>query len=810
MARLVDQVRAGESAALVVRGEAGIGKTALLHQCAGMASGFRVARIAGMQSEMELPFAGLHQLCGPMLAHVVALPDPQQDALRVALGLMAGDAPDRFLVALATLGLLAEVAQKRPLLCVVDDAQWLDAASGQVFGFVARRLLAESVLMLFAVRDPSEDQHLAGLAEMRLSGLADDDARAFLVAAALGRVDTRVRDRIVAETRGNPLALLELPRDMSAAELTGGFAGQRPGGLPGQLEGRFLRRFEALPEATQRLVLVAAADPTGDVALLWRAARALGIADSAAAEAEAGQLVEIGAEVQFRHPLVRSAIYAGASAHERRSVHEALATATDPEADPDRRAWHRALATARPDEEVASELERSASRAQARGGLAAAAAFLQRAVALTQDPERRADRALAAAQAQVQAGAFGEALRLLAGAEADTHNELQRARTDLLSAQIASASGGAEAPALLLKAARRLENLDVHSARETYLDALGAAMYSAQPAESSQLRDVANAARSAPPSVGPPLLSDLLLDGLSLFYSEGLATAAPTLRQAVGMFAGEELSVEKGLQWGSLAAAAAGTLWDFESMAAVTSRQTELARRAGALAPLCFSLSGDVIMLALRGDLAAAASLWGETEALMDVIGIRQAPIAALLLAALTGDEPRSSTLIQGAIDLARSRGEGTVANLGLWTSAILSNGLAHYDQALSPALQASGDEGIGKVNIAAWSLPEVIEAAVRTGNEATAADALERLADRTRWSGTDWPGAFLPVPKRLSETTRGRKSAIERPLNASAELRCGPSSPARTSSTVSGCAAKIAARTHATSSGGPTTCSVT
>jgi DNA-binding CsgD family transcriptional regulator len=740
LARLLDKARSGESAALVVRGEAGIGKTALLDQCAERASGFQVARVAGMQSEMELPFAGLHQLCAPMLAQVAALPGPQQNALRVAFGLMAGDTPDRFLVALATLGLLAEVAHKRPLLCIVDDTQWLDAASGQVFGFVGRRLLAESVVMLFAVREPTEDQYLGGLAELRLSGLADDDARALLVAATLGRVDAHVQDRIVAETRGNPLALLELPKGLTAAELAGGFATPRSGGLPGQLEEHFLRRFAALPEATKRLVLVAAADPTGDVALLWRAAQALRIAHNAAADAEVGQLVKIGAEVQFRHPLVRSAIYAGAPAEERRSVHQALAEAIDPQTDPDRRAWHRALATAGPDEEVASELERSASRAQSRGGLAAAGAFLQRSVALTQDPQRRADRALAAAQAQVHAGAFDEALRLLAAAEVDAQNELQRARVDLLRGRVASASGSwTEASALLLKAARRLETLDVNLARETYLDALASAMYSAQPGESSQLRDVSDATRSAPPSAGPPRLSDLLLDGLSLFYSEGLAAAAPTLRKAVGMFAGEELSVEKGLQWGSLAAAAAGTLWDFEAMAAVTSRQTELARRAGALAPLCFSLPSDVIIMAFRGNLIEAAGLWGETEVLMDAIGIRQAPVAALLLAALTGDEPRSSMLIQGAIELARSRGEGTVVNLGLWTAAIVSNGLAHYDQALSPALQASRDEGIGKVNIAAWALPELIEAAVRTGNYSTAADALERLADRTRWSETDW-----------------------------------------------------------------------
>ena len=439
--RLLETVRAGESAALVLRGEAGIGKTALLEHCVAQASGFQVVRVAGVESEMELPFAGLHQLCAPMLAEVEGLLGPQQSALRVAFGLVSGDAPDRFLVALATLTLLAEVAVKRPLLCVVDDAQWLDAASAQVFGFVARRILAEPVLMLFAMREPAQDHHLMGIPELLLRGLTGDDARALLGSAIPGRVDPHVSDRIVAETRGNPLALLELPRDMAAAELAGGFPVPQSRDLQGQLEAHFLRRLGALSEGTQRLLLVAAADPTGDVALLWRAARTLGIERGLTTAVDAEELVEIGAQVWFRHPLVRSAIYSGASAEDRRAVHLALAAAMDPLTDPDRRAWHRALAAPGPDEEVGSELERSAGRAHSRGGLAAAAAFLQRSVALTRDPERRADRGLAAAQAQVQAGAFDEALRLLDAAETDAQTELQRARVDLMRGKIASAAG---------------------------------------------------------------------------------------------------------------------------------------------------------------------------------------------------------------------------------------------------------------------------------------------------------------------------------------------------------------------------------
>jgi DNA-binding CsgD family transcriptional regulator len=736
---LLEEVRGGASAAVVVRGGAGIGKTALLDECVGRASGVRVVRIAGVQSEMELPFAGLHQLCIPMLHAVERLPDPQQSALRVALGLISGDAPDRFLVALATLSLLAEVARERPLVCVVDDAQWLDAASGQVFGFVARRIRAESVLMLLAVREPTEDRHLVGVAELVLSGLGDSDARALLAAGTHGRVNVHVSDRIVAEARGNPLALLELPRGMTAVELAGGFPVPRLGDLPGQLEQRFLTRLEALPVGTQQLMLVAAADPTGDVGLLWRAARRLGIEREAAAALDAEDLVEIGVGVQFRHPLVRSAIYSGASAEARRAVHVALAAAMDPQTDPDRRAWHRALAAAGPDERVAGELERSASRAQARGGLAAAAAFLQRSVALTEDPQLRADRALAAAQAHVHAGAIDEALRLLAAAELDAYTELQAARIDLLRGQIASAAGPiAEAPALLLKAARRLEPYDNSLARDTYLDAWAAALFAGQ---TEQLHEVSLAARAAPPAPDPQRLSDLLLDGLSLLVSEGRAAAISALRKAVDAFPTEPLSVEKGLRWGSLAGLAAGTLWDFDSMHAVTLRQSELARSANALTPLCFTLTRDVFVLAWRGELATASALAAEADALTDAIGVRLAPIGPVLMEAVRGEEHHSSAFIEAMIDLATARGEGMAAQFGLWAGAILSNGLARYEQALSRSRQAADGP---LPHIRDWALPELIEAAARTSNDALAADALERLADSVNASETDWGRGVL------------------------------------------------------------------
>ena len=443
--RLLSTVRAGQSQVLVIRGDPGVGKTALLDYLAQRASACRVMRVMGVQSEMELAFAGLHQLCAPLLGRLGRLPAPQREALRTALGLSASPAPDRFLVGLAVLSLLAEAAGREPLLCLVDDEQWLDHASAQALGFASRRLAADPVGLVFAARVPGAE--LDGLPELTVSGLGDDDARALLESALAGPLDIRVRDLILAETQGNPLALLELPRGLSPAELAGGFG--LPGAVPltGRIEDSFGRRLDALPDQTRRLVLLAAADPSGDPSLVWRAAARLGIPAHAATPAMEAGLVEFGSRVLFRHPLIRSVAYRSASIPGRQEAHAALAAYTDPEADPDRRAWHRAQAAAGPDEEVAAELEYSAGRAQARGGLAAAAAFLERAVALTVDPARRVERTLAAAQASLRAGAFRKARDLLAIAEAGPLDEFASARADLLHGQVTFAAGlGRDAP----------------------------------------------------------------------------------------------------------------------------------------------------------------------------------------------------------------------------------------------------------------------------------------------------------------------------------------------------------------------------
>ena len=735
---LLENVRTGESGVLVIRGEAGVGKTALLRYCARQASGFRVAQIAGVESEMVLLFAGLHQLCAPMLAQLAALPEPQQHALRVAFGLSSGDAPDRFLVALAALSLSAEVAAGRPLLCLVDDAQWLDDASSQVLGFVARRLLAESVMIVFAVREPTDEQRFVGLPELRLRGLPEQDARALLATVVPGRLDDHVRDRIVAETRGNPLALLELPRGMTAGELAGGFALPDAGDLPGQIEEHYLRCHDVLPEVTQRLMLLAAADPTGDATLLWRAAQTLGTERGAVAPAETKQLLEIGARVRFRHPLVRSVVYRVAPQQDRQAVHLALAAATDPQVDPDRRAWHLAAAAPGPDEEVASELEQSAGRAQARGGLAAAAAFLERSVALTRDPARRTDRALAAAQANLHAGAFEAALGLLPAAEAGALDELQRARVDLLRGQIAFASSaGSHAPPLLLKAAQRLEPLDASLARETYLDAWGAALFAGGLATAGSLLDVSRAARSGPPAPHPPRPSDLLLDGLAALITEGRTTAAPMLRRAASAFAATETSAEENFRWGWLTTVPCNVLWDDKSWHAINARQLQLARDAGALARLPIDLTASAILAAWWGDFARSAEVIAEADAVTEATQTRMAPYGAMLLAAFRGREPEAQALIKATINDANAGGQGIGVQYAHWVAAILFNGLGRYEQAFAVARQASDDTP--ELFLSAWALPELIEAATRSGQPQVGARALERLAEATAAAGTDW-----------------------------------------------------------------------
>ena len=735
--RQLQRVRAGQSSVQVLRGEAGVGKTALLEYVAERASECRIARVAGVESEMELAFAGLHQLCAPMLGELDGLPGPQRDALRAAFGLHDGAAPDRFLVALAVLSLLAEAAEERPLVCLVDDVQWVDRASAQALAFVARRLLAESIAMVFAVREPADLTELNGLPETVVGGLADDDARSLLASAMPGRLDERVRDQIVAETRGNPLALLELPRGLTPAELAGGFVLPDARPLASRVEETFVQRVRSLPRETQRLLLVAAAEPVGDVSLLWRAAEQLGIKGDAGKPAEEAALIDLGIRVRFRHPLIRSAAYRAAHFRDRQEVHRALAAATDRDTDPDRRAWHRAQAASEPDEALAGELERSADRAQARGGTAAAAAFLARAAELTPDPAGRGRRALAAAQAKFDAAASDAALELLATAELAPLDELERARLERLRAEVAFArTRGSDAPALLFDAARRLEPLDAAMARETHLEAIAAAMYAGRLGDSPGVREAAEAALAAPPAPPPPRAIDLLLDGLATRFTEGYAAGVPPLRSALDAFRRVEGLTARDVRWQWLACRLAQDLWDDELWYELATRGLRVARETGALRVLPIAATYRASLHVHAGAFSAASSLIEEADAIIQATDMAPLKFASLMLAAWRGNEAEGLELIEAARREATARGEGLGLGVAEWTTALLYNGSGRYAEALAVAQQGCEQDDYG---LFAWTLVELIEAGVRSGATDATAAALDRLSERTQASGTDW-----------------------------------------------------------------------
>jgi DNA-binding CsgD family transcriptional regulator len=747
--RLVADARSHHSRVLVLRGEAGVGKTALIDYLATKGSGCRVVRAAGVESEMELPFAGVHQVCASMLDRMGDLPAPQRDALGTAFGLVVGDAADRFLVGLAVLNLLSAVAEQQPLICLVDDAQWLDRASSQTLAFVARRLLAESVVLVFGVREPSDANELEGLPERTVGGLSDADSRVLLESVNPERLDDRVRNQIIAETRGNPLALLELPRGLTAGELAGGFAvpGSKP--LAGHIEESFVRRIGSLPRRTQQLLLIAAAEPLGDPTLLWGAAKRLEIDAEVESPAEDDGLIEFGARVRFRHPLVRSAAYRAATVADRRIVHRALAAVTDPQLDPDRRAWHRAHAAAEPDEDVAAELERSAARAQSRGGIAAAAAFLARATELTVDPTQRAGRALAAAQAKFEAGAFDAADALIAAADIGPLDELQGAKSALLRAELVYARGrGSDAPPLLLDAAKRFEGLDDALARETYLETLGAVIFAGGPSTRPNLREVAESARRAPAHSAPTRPVDVLLDGVARRYTDGYTPSVSTLRSALEVFlrSAEDGGVHS-TRWFWLAWLLAGDLWDDALQEEVASRAVRLARETGALANLPIALVYRAVVHINAGEFSAAAALIEESASIAAATGYAPFGRASTLLVAWRGNEVNAIDYFAWATANARARGEGrAIRGLG-YTAAILYNGLGRYDKALEGARTACDHDDLG---FSPYALVELIEAAARTGSPAVAAEALDELEQRTLAAGTDWALGILARSRGL------------------------------------------------------------
>lgn len=735
--RLLTDVRSGTSRVLVLRGEAGIGKTALLEYLVGNATGCRIARAAGVESQMELAFAGLHQLCAPLMDYVDRLPVPQREALSVAFGLRAGDAPDRFLVGLAVLGLLAEAAEDQPLICVVDDAQWLDQVSARTLAFVARRVLAERIALVFGERTSFTDSGgtpLSGLPELPIRGLRDTEARALLESAIPGRIDAGVVDRIVAEARGNPLALLELPRGLTGAELAGGYA--RPDVRPvvTQIEESFLRRIEALPDSARRLLLAAAAEPLGDVSMLWRVAQRLGLGPDAAAAAESAGLIELGAQVRFRHPLVRSASYRAADAVARQDVHRALAQETDAVTDPDRRAWHRASAAVEPDENVAAELELSAARAQARGGLAAAAAFLRRATGLTPDPGTRGVRALAAARFAFEAGSPEDALELLVTAEMGPLDEFQRALLARLRAQIVFArKRGGDALPLLLNAAHRLRTHSPDQARETYLEAIGSAVFAGRLNGRHGVRPVAELARTAPQGTADRAV-DALLDGLAVRYADGYVAGAEPMRRALRAFRGAD--ADDNMRWLWLSWPAATDLWDDEAWHYLTTLAVRTARETGALNFLPLALTYRAAVHLYAGEFDVASALVEEADTLTRVTGNSPLGYTALLLDAWRGTDPRASAMIEANLGRAIGWGEGRVIGTGHHLLAVLHNGRGQYQAALESAEKACEHDDLAAVGHA---LAELVEAGVRADAKPAAQAALHRLDRRARASGTDW-----------------------------------------------------------------------
>ena len=765
--RLLKDARGAQSRVLAVRGEAGVGKTVLLRYAVEQASGFQVAQIVGVESQMELAYAGLHQLCAPMLGGLDELPQPQQVALTVVFGLSSGDPPDRFLVALAALGLMSAVAEKRPLLCVVDDLQWLDHASARVLEFVARRLMAEPVALLFAVREPSGEHQLADVPELLLRGLGDLDARALLETVIPGRIDERLRDLIVAETRGNPLALVELPRSMSADELAGGFAVPAAMGLFGSIEDGFRRRIDALPADTRRLLQLAAADPVAEPLLVWRAADQLGIRPEAAMPAVDAGLFEIGAQVRFRHPLVRSAVYRSAATAERRAVHAALAEATDPEVHPDRRAWHRAHAATGPDEAVAEEMERSAARAQARGGVAAEAAFLESAAILTPDPSRRVRRLLAAARTKRDVGSLDVALQLLDAAEAGPMSALQAAEVEHLRGQVAfDQLRVGDAARLLVSAAKRLEPLDVHLARATHLEALGAAIWSADLDRRNALFETAEAARAAPPAPDPPGAVDIVLDALSVRLTDGYGAAAAALQQAMDTVLALKVPAEDLGRWLWLTGMRATgliavELWDHDALHKLASRQVQVARDSGALVQLQFALNFLARCQLVSGDLSDAAVLIEEEQAIAQSTGRAAVAYEEMMLAAWRGQEAFATELIERMIQAATPRGLGRMVDHATYTKAVLYNGIGRYDaarEAAQVAFEHREHAGYGPLVVA-----ELAEAASRTGDDALVAAVLEWLAERTQVTRTDWLlGIEARVRALLSEADAAEREYRE------------------------------------------------
>jgi DNA-binding CsgD family transcriptional regulator/tetratricopeptide (TPR) repeat protein len=701
--KLLGAARIGSGGSLLLTGEAGMGKSALLAYATSNAPRFQVQRISGVEFEQELPYSALHQLCVPLMSHLDQLPERHRDALLVAFGMAAGDT-DASRVGVAVLGLLTAATRRRPLLLVIDDAQWLDTASSAALVFLSRRISADRIAMLVALRTPAADDSLAGLPALTVTGLADDDARALLAARSPLPLDEQVRDRLLAEAVGNPLALLELPT-------AGGFLPPGAG-----VEHVYETRLSGLTRGARLLLTLASADPTGDPALLRDAAARLGLdLGETGAEASSTGLVDFGTPVRFCHPLARSAAYRSAAPDDRRAAHDALAAVTTAA---DRRAWHRAQARVAPDEEVAEELERCADDARTRGGAAAAAAFLQRAVTLSADPLRRAERTVAAARACFEAGSGERALALLASVETARFGAAQRARADLVRGQITFAQRQDSAgPLLLVRAARHLSELDPAGARDHLLEAAGMS-FVAGCSTNVHAQILAAASSTAPAGAGPDLL-----DALIAFASRGYLAAAPALRAAL-----YDSPQPIWTQSPALAPMVAIELWDTDTFSTIVGHLVEEGRRTGSPLLLRLGLAMSTIDAITTGDPGRAIATTAEEAAVADAINVAPLLNNRMLLAAIRGRRDQYAALLAHTGPDARQSFEQ------LWPTALLHNGLGDHAAALSAARTAlTGDD----LFLFGLILTELVEAAARCGDHPTAAEALRLLTERTQASPT-------------------------------------------------------------------------
>ena len=747
LGQLIANVQAGRSRVLVVRGQDGIGKTALLDHLETRGSECQIVRLDGIESEATCAFAALHRLCVALHGRPEQLPAPQRNALESAFGLRDCAAPDGFLTGMAVLGLLADACVGRPLICVIDDAQWLDSESAHALGLAARRLKALPAALVIAVREPSGGRDFAGIPDLPLEPLHDQDARALLDARLFGPMDPAVRDRVLAEARGNPRRLLASAGRQTAEELGGGF------GLP-SLEaasapeaGGLLRALDALPRAVRRLLLIAAAEPTGSPALVWRAADLLDVARGPQTAA-AGAIADFGAFIRFRHVVGRSVAYWSASSGERREVHAALAAGIDPDADAWSHAWHRALASPAPDESVAAAIERSANGVRSRGGLQADAIFRDHAVELTPGSEHRARRALAAARVKHLSGAAESASRLLAIARAGPLDEPGHRRADMLEARLASQESYARGATRLTLAARHLETVDPALAREGYRDALHAVLVAGRLAGEEGLRGVAAAVLARRRTLDPPICADLV-DAMAFLIARGPAAGAPQVRQALKVMTDAIGVTEVSRGELLLGCRAARDLWDHATWSKLSEQLIEQARRAGALRVLPVALHDAVVARVVAGDFVGAAKKAGQAEAAVKASGAPVGPYGTLALAAWSGAHEEVERLTSAATAGLLERDEGRWISAAGWAAAVVGNSMGRYRTALTAAQRGAADPlGLG---FAAWSTAELVEAAVRAGHPETVDAALGRLGEVAEGGGTDWSRGILARAQALA-----------------------------------------------------------